>query len=88
MAILSEDTTVVSIFASVFADKGVIASYDLADNWSREYLEKMDFPDRNLLNTFLKEHPNKLPEVYAVNDGNVDEISKKSEKFRKKVLSK
>ena len=88
VAIISDDTTVVSIFASVFNDKGVLASYDLAANWSRKYLEEMDFPDRNLLNTFLREHPKDLPEVYAVNDGNVDEISKKSEKYRKKILGK
>ncbi len=86
VAVLSEDTTVGAIFASVFADKGMLAAYELAKNWDREYLEKMPFPDRSLMDTFLREHPDKLPEVYAVDDDNVDEISKKSDRFRKKIM--
>ena len=88
VAILSEDTTIASIFATVFADKGPLAAYDLAENWSREYLDTMSFPDVNLLRAFLREHPDDLPEVYLVNESNVDEISKKSDKFRKNLLKK
>jgi energy-converting hydrogenase A subunit R len=86
VAILSSDTTVVSIFASVFMDKGPLAAYELAENWSRDYLVNTDFPDVNLIKTFLREHPDDLPEVYAVDDDNVEEISKRSEEYRKTLL--
>ena len=86
VAILSEDTTVASLFAQMFTDKGPLAAYELAKNWSREYLENMSFPDVNLIRTFLREHPDELPKVYAVDDSNVDKVSKESDKFRKKLL--
>jgi predicted HAD superfamily phosphohydrolase len=86
IAILSEDTTVVSLFASLFADKGPLAAYEFAENWSRRFLEQTNFPDLDLLRTFLREHPDDLPEVYAVNDDNVDDISKKSDRYRKDIL--
>lgn len=86
VAVLSDDTTVAAIFAGIFTDKGPQSSVELAENWSREYLRKMDFPDINLMETFLKEHPRKLPEVHAVTDSNVDEISKRSDAYRKSLL--
>jgi len=86
IAILSEDTTVVSIFASLFADKGPLAAMELAENWDRKYLETNDFSDQSLMDTFLKENPGKLPEVFVVDNDNVDEISKKSEKYRLKHI--
>lgn len=86
IAVLSEDTTTASIFASVFADKGSLTAYETAENWSRDYLRKMDFPDQNLLDTFLREHGDALPEVYAIDESNVDEVSKRSDLFRKNVL--
>ena len=88
VAILSEDTTTASIFASMFMDKGPMACMELADKWSRKYLEKIEFPDQSLMDRFLAEHPDDLPDVYKVDDDNVDEISKKSDRFRKKVLKR
>lgn len=85
VAILSEDTTAVSLFASMFFDKGPQSAMELAENWNREYLESLEFPDQNLMDTFLRENP-ELPEVYKVDDSNVDEVSKKSDRFRKKLL--
>ena len=82
VAILSDDTTVVSMMAAMFADKGPQTTFEMAENWSREYLRKCDFPDINLLETFLNEHIGKLPEVHAVDDTNVDEISKRCDKHR------
>ena len=86
VAILSEDTTVVALFASVFMDKGPIASMKLAENWGREYLESIEFPDQSLMDAFLRENPDDLPEVYKVDDDNVDDISKKSDLYRRKIL--
>jgi len=86
VAILSEDTTVASVFASVFADKGSMTASEMAENWSREYLRNMDFPDQGLMSTFLREHPDDLPEVHLIKDSNVDEVSKRSDEFRKRIL--
>lgn len=87
VAIMSEDTTVASVFASVFFDKGSTTSTQLAENWSREYLRTMDFPDQSLLEAFLRENPDELPEVHLVTEKNVDEISKRSDAFRRTIIS-
>ncbi len=86
VAVLSEDTTVASVFASVFFDKGTTNATLMAENWSREYLRKMDFPDLALLEAFLRENPDKLPEVHLVTEKNVDELSKRSDAFRRTVV--
>jgi len=86
IAVLSEDTTVASVFTSVFADKGALTACEMADNWSRDYLRSMDFPDQSLMDAFLRENKDGLPEVYLVDDSNVDEVSKRSEAFRKSIL--
>ncbi len=88
VAVLSEDTTIGAMLAAVFSDKGPQAAMEMADNWSREYLRKMDFPDRNILDRFLTEHPKELPEVYAVTEKNVDEVSKRSDSYRKVFMGK
>ena len=86
IAILSRDATVGAVFASLFNDRGIEAILDLAENWNRNYLKKCDFPDRNLLDRMLAAHPRKLPEVYAVDGSNVDEVAELSAEFRKKVF--
>ncbi len=86
IAILSEDTTVVSLFASLFFDKGPQYAFELAKDWSRETLESFMFSDQSLVDAFLREHPGDLPEVYLVDDSNVDEVSKRSDEYRRKIL--
>ncbi len=86
VAILSKDATVGAVFASLFYDRGIEAILDLIANWERPYLKKCEFSDRNLLDRMLAAHPRKLPEVYAVDRDNVDEIAAKSDAFRKKLV--
>lgn len=86
IAILSKDATVGAVFASLFNDRGIEAILDLAENWNRNYLKNCEFPDRNLLDRMLAAHPRKLPEVYAVDGSNVDEVAELSAEFRKKVF--
>ena len=38
------------------------------------------------MDTFLREHPGQLPEVYVLNNNNVDEIAKRSDEYRKALL--
>ena len=86
IAVMSEDTTVAALFASAFADKGAYSASLIAENWSRDYLKNMDFSDQALLETFLREHPDDLPEVHLVTDKNVEEISKRSDAYRKSII--
>lgn len=88
IAILSKDATVGAVFASMFNDRGIEAILDLAANWERPYLKRCEFPDRNLLDRMLAAHPRKLPEVYAVDKRNVDEIATKSAEYRKKIIGR
>lgn len=86
IAILSKESTVGAVFAAEFYDKGLQAVLDLASNWERKYLKNADVHDVNLMQAMLKENPRKLPEVYIVDRKNVDEISEKSDAYRKKLL--
>ncbi|MCQ2079584.1 MAG: hypothetical protein MJZ38_06000 [archaeon] len=88
VAVLSEDCTVSAVLVAKFYDTGIQGVFDLIENWNRKYLEKTDFPDRNLLNEMLRRHPRKLPEVYRVTRDNVDEIAAKSDAFRNKLFKK
>ena len=86
VAIMSKDSTVGAVFAEQFYNRGLESVLELANNWSRDYLKKADFPDENLVDRMLKAHPRKLPEVYAVDKKNVDEIAALSAAYRKKHL--
>lgn len=87
IAVMAKDSTVGAVFASLFYDRGIEAILDLAANWERPYLRKCEFPDRNLLDRMLAANPRRLPEVYAVDRDNVDEIARKSDAYRKKLMA-
>lgn len=86
IAVMSRDCTVAAVLAQEFYNEGIEAVFDLVENWNRETLKKKDFPDPNLMRTMLESNPKKLPEVYIVNNDNMDEIAKKSDAYRKKLL--
>lgn len=86
IAILSKESTAGAVFAAEFYDKGLQAVLDLASNWERSYLKKADVHDTHLMETMLAENPRKLPEVFIIDKDNVDEISEKSDAYRKKIL--
>lgn len=86
IAVLSKDATVGAVLAALFYDRGIEAILELTENWNRKYLKNCDFPDRNLLDRMLANNPRKLPEVYAVDKHNVDEIAARSVEFRRKLL--
>lgn len=88
VAVISDDTTVLTFLGSVFFDTGVQGVIDLAAQWSRKYLENTEFPDQNLADEILRMYPRKLPEVYRIDDGNKDQISTRSEAFRNKLMKR
>lgn len=86
VAVLSNDCTVAAVLLQAFYDRGIEAVLELAQNWDRESLKALEFPDRHLMDSMLAANPKKLPEVYAVNRKNVNEIAEKSSEYRKKIL--
>jgi len=86
IAIMSNDATVGAVFAEEYYNGGIQSALDLAANWDRKYLKKLDFSDRHLLSTMLEAHPRKLPEVCIVERGNEDEVAERSDAYRKKLL--
>ena len=86
IAVLSNDCTVAAVILQEFYNSGIEGVLDLAENWNMDYIESRSFSDPYLVEAMLRENPKKLPEVYAVNKGNVDEIAKKSAAYRKKIL--
>ena len=86
IAIMSKESTVGAVFASLFYDRGIEAMMDLASNWERPYLKKCEFSDRNLLDRMLAANPRRLPEVHVVDRHNVDEVAKRSAEFRRKMM--
>ena len=87
IAVMSRDATVGAVIAALFYDRGLEAIMDLVSNWNRQYLRKCEFPDRALLDRMLENNPRRLPEVVVVDRGNVDAVAKRSEDFRKRILS-
>lgn len=85
VAVLSRDSTVVAVFNAMFYDRGIEAVMNLVENWNREYLKSCEFPDRALLDRMLAAHPRKLPEVYAVDKDNVDEVAARSNMYRMRL---
>lgn len=86
VAVMSRDCTVAAVLVQEFYNEGIEAVFDLIENWDRETLRKKDFPDPNLMKTMLDSNPKKLPEVHIIDRNNMDEIAKKSDKYRKKLL--
>ncbi len=88
VAVISDDTTVLTFLGSVFFDTGMQGVIDLADMWSKDYLKHGEFPDPNLADELLRMYPGRLPEVYRVTDENRDSVSSRSEAFRRKLMKR
>ncbi|MCL2148131.1 MAG: hypothetical protein FWH47_02205 [Methanomassiliicoccaceae archaeon] len=86
VAVMSRDCTVAAVLAQEFYNEGIEAVFDLVGDWTRERLERKDFSDPYLMKAMLASNPKKLPEVHIVTRDNTDEIAKKSDAYRKKLL--
>lgn len=85
IAVISSDMITMAVLAAEFYNEGIEAVHTLAKNWERQFLKDKEGPDRYLLDTLLATYPKKLPEVFIVNNDNVDDVAKKSETYRKKI---
>lgn len=86
IAVLSNDCTVAAVILQEFYNGGIESVLELAENWSMDYLKEKNLSNPYLVDSMLKENPRKLPEVYAIDKDNVDEIAGKSAAYRRKIL--
>ena len=86
VAILDENPITVAVFSMEFYNGGIESVYDMIDNWDIESLRNRPCADRNLMNRFLAQFPERLPEVYRVDDDNLKDVTIKSATFRKRIL--
>lgn len=84
IAVLSENSLATAIIADAFLRFGKQETLRLAENWSRQTLEKSPV-SKQLLNRFFQLHPKELPKVKIITSKNKEELAKESSEFRKKV---
>jgi len=84
IAILSQHSIVTAIIADIFNRLGKQKTMELIEAWDYETLRRSP-ADRLLINSLLKQHPEKLPKVKIVTRKNVQILSEESNEFRKMV---
>jgi len=85
VAVMSPNSIVAAVILSEFYAGGTEGVYSLISSWDREKLAKKEFSDRHLMNAMLNAFPSKLPEVVIVDDDNVDDMMKQSERYKRKM---
>lgn len=82
IAVLAENSIIISILADYFNRFGKEGVFELIDNWSYKTLEKL-YPNEKLLSQVSDLYPEELPRVDVINEENERELIEKSIKFRK-----
>jgi energy-converting hydrogenase A subunit R len=85
VAVMSPNSIAVAVILSEFYTAGIEGVFSLISSWDREKLAKKEFSDRHLMNAMLNAFPIKLPEAVIVDDDNVDDMMKHSERYRRKL---
>jgi energy-converting hydrogenase A subunit R len=84
IAVLSESSIPTAVIADIFCKFGKQQALKLVQNWSLKALKKSHVSP-NLLERFSKLHIDKSCKVEIVSSENVEELVRKSTKFRKEV---
>ncbi|MDR2865843.1 MAG: hypothetical protein LBV13_00330, partial [Methanomassiliicoccaceae archaeon] len=85
VAIMSPNSITAAVMVSEFYIEGLEGVYELIGSWDRSKLMKREYSDRHLMNAMLRTFPSKLPEVYVLDDRNIDRVTKESERYRRKL---
>jgi len=85
IAVISPDSTVVAVLAAEFYDGGIESVHELVDEWTLDHLRKKEGPDRHLLDELLRTSGRRLPEVARVTLDNMEELTERSEAYRKRL---
>ena len=86
VAVLSKKPIVATVLVTEFYNGGIESVYNLINNWTKEGLQTVPSADRNLMNRMLEEFPKKLPEVYIVEEDNINDIVTTSAEYRKHIV--
>ncbi|UCF45216.1 MAG: hypothetical protein JSW44_00850 [Candidatus Bathyarchaeota archaeon] len=84
VAVLSEDSTITAVIAELFCNVGKQQTLQILENWKREAFRK-SVVSQPLLDKLLTLYPAVLPKVQIVTAENMEQLSKESSEFRKKV---
>ena len=84
IAVIGDHPITAAVLVNEFYNGGIESVFEMADGWSREYLEKHSCCDRNLMNRFLETFPKKLPKVYRVTKKNASDVINESAASRRK----
>ena len=84
IAVMSENTVVISIIADVFSRLGKDSVLQLAEEWSFPALKRFE-TNPNLVRRVKQLYPDYLPKVVTITRDNSEEIIKESVAFRKRV---
>jgi predicted HAD superfamily phosphohydrolase len=85
IAVMSPDSIIPAVLVSEFYISGMEGVYSLIDMWDDRKFSKYEPPDRHLWDSMLKKFPAKLPDVIIVDDDNLDDVIKESERYRRKL---
>ena len=85
IAVIGDRPITAAVLVNEFYNGGIESVLEMADGWSREYLERHACCDRNLMNRFLELYPRKLPEVVRVTKDNVKSVIEDSVAYRRKT---
>ena len=85
IAVMSDRPITAAVLVNEFYNGGIESVFEMADGWSREYLEQHACCDRNLMNRFLETYPKNLPKVCRVTKKNVKNVIEDSVAFRRKA---
>jgi predicted HAD superfamily phosphohydrolase len=85
VAVMSPNSIVAAVIISEFYVGGLERVYSLIESWDRDKLSKIEFSDRHLMNALFEAFPSKLPDAMIVDDDNIDDVIRESERYRKKL---
>jgi len=85
VAVMSPDPIVAAVLISEFYIEGLEGVYSLIDRWDRKELSEHEYSDRHLMSAMLRKFPSKLPDAVIVNEDNLGDVMRESERFRRKL---
>jgi len=87
VAVMSPNPIVAAVLVSEFYTGGLEGVFSLIGSWDRDKLSKREHSDRHLIGALLRTFPSKLPDVVIVDEDNIEDITRESERYRRKLTT-
>jgi len=85
IAVMSQNAIVAAVIVSEFYAGGIERVYSMLNSWTCDKLSRYECSDRYLMNALLTAFPSRLPDVVIVNKDNLEDVTRESERFRRKL---